>query len=105
MPLASPPACRARVRHDLAEVVDEFARGATSAEDEVRAGQQRAVLRVAAEVVRTGHDVAKPPHAAATALHASDTVLERAEERVEGSRGALVRGGDQSAASAGRPAA
>src|SRR5215467_10398138 len=38
------PSCRARVRHDLAEVVDEVVRGAVPAEDEVGAGQQRPVL-------------------------------------------------------------
>src|SRR5215472_5772897 len=103
MSLASPPACHARVRNDLAEVVDPLDRGATSAEGEVGAAQERAVLRVAAEVVRTGQVVAEPPHAAATAQRALDTVLERAEERVEGGWGARVRGWDQGAASARRP--
>src|SRR5207245_3999227 len=56
-------------------------------------------VRVAAEVGgRSRQVVAEPPHAAAATLHALDTVLERAEERVEGRRGALVRGRDQRAA-------
>src|SRR5215468_7853471 len=98
--------CWACVREDLAEVVEAVDRGATSAEGEVGGGQQRPVLRVAAEVGgRTRQGVAEPPHTAAVAMLVLDTVLERAEERVEGGRRALIRGRDQGAARAGRPVA
>src|SRR5215471_6750443 len=98
--------CGTRVREDLTEVVDEVVRRAAPTEDEVRRGQQRAVLRVATEVGgRAGQVVAESPHAAAVALLVRDAVLERTEERVEGGRRALVRGRDQGAAGAGRPVA
>src|SRR5215471_9564973 len=98
--------CGACVREDLAEVVEEVDRGTTSAEPEVGGGQQRAVLRVAAEVGgRAGQVVAEPPHAAVITLLVRGTVLERTEERVEGRRGALVGGRDQGAAGAGEPVA
>src|SRR5215467_7388003 len=98
--------CWACVREDLAEVVEAVDRGATSAEGEVGGGQQCPVLRVAAEVGGcAGQVVAEPPHAAAITMLVRDAVLERAEERVEGRRGALVGGRDQRAAVAGRPVA
>src|SRR5215470_2001069 len=87
------PSRWARVRDDLAEVVEEADGGTTSAELEVGAAQRRPVLHVAAEVGgRTRHVVAEPPHTAALGLLVLDTVLERAEEGVEGCWRALVRG-------------
>src|SRR5215813_1887533 len=98
--------CGAGVREDLAEVVDEVLRRTAPSEPEVCGGQQRPVLRVAAEIGgRTWQVVAEPPHAAAVAVLVWDTVLECAEEWVEGGRRALVRGRDQGAASTGRPVA
>src|SRR5262250_186186 len=77
------PSRWARVRDDLAEVVEAVDCGATSAEDEVGAAQHRPVLRVAAEVGgRARHVVAEPPHTAALGLLVLDTVLECAEEGV-----------------------
>src|SRR5258708_16453672 len=73
------------------------------AESEVGGGQQRPVLRVAAEVVRTRQVITERPQTAATTLLIPDTVLEGAEERVQDARRALVRGRDQGAAGAGRP--
>src|SRR5215472_12442548 len=69
--------CGARVREDLAEVVEALDGRTAPAEGKVGAAQQRAVLRVAAEVGgRTGQVVAEPPYAAAVALLVLDAVLE-----------------------------
>src|ERR1700730_4691056 len=104
-PLALIPSCGARVRDDLTEVVDAVDGRSMPAEGEVGGGQQRPVLRVAAEVVRTCQVIAERPQTAATTLLIPDTVLEGAEERVEGGRRALVRGRDQGAAGTGGPVA
>src|SRR5262249_61830706 len=82
--------CWARVRDDLAEVVEAHDRRTTSADAEVVLGQQRPILGITPEVGgRTWQVVAEPPHAAVVALLTRDAVLESAEERVEGHRGAL----------------
>src|SRR5215467_8704704 len=97
--------CRAWVRHDLAEVVEAHDGRTTSADAQVVLGQQRPILRVTAEVGGcTWQVVAEPPHAAVVALLTRDAILERAEERVEGHRGALVRGRELGAPYAGEPA-
>src|SRR5205823_13597868 len=85
--------CGARVREDLAVVVEEVECGATSAEGKVGGRQQRAVLRVAAEVRgRTWQVVAALPHTAVVVLFVLVAVLQRAEERIECRWRALASG-------------
>src|SRR5215472_5622684 len=98
------PSRQARVRHDLAEVVEELHSRPAPAQLEVSDLQRRPVLCVAAEVVRTAQVVGERPHAAAVTLLLLDSVLECAEERVEGRRRALVGGREQLAPDAGTPA-
>src|SRR5215467_6223161 len=106
MPLALRVLCRrAGVWNDLAEVVEAHDGRTTSADAEVVLGQQRPILRVTPEVGgRTRQIAAEPPHAAVVTLLTRNAVLEGAVERVEGHRGALVRGRQLGAPHTGEPA-
>src|ERR1700730_12137018 len=99
------PSRRARVRDDLAEVVEALDRFAAPAEEEVGAAQHRPVLRVAAEVGGGSRQVvAEPPDTASVTLLILDAVLEGTVERVEDGGSALVRDREQVAPHAGGPA-
>src|SRR5690348_4018115 len=89
--------CAAGIGDDVAEVVDAVDGRPASAERQVGAGEQRAVLRVAAKVVPARQVVAERPQAPVAVA----VPVERTEERVEGGRLTVVSGRDQGAARAG----
>src|SRR6266516_209174 len=82
---------------DVAEVVDEVVGRATATKYQVAAAEQRAVLRVAAEVVPAGQVVAERPLAPVAVA----VPMLCAEERVEGGWLSLVGGRDQRASRPG----
>src|SRR5579859_5751812 len=86
----------AGILHDVTEIVDEGDSSPAAAEQQVMVAQQRAVLRVAAEVLRARQFIAKCPQAPV-----AGAAVECAVEGIEGGRLPGVGGRDQRASGSG----